>query len=53
MKIEVQPPEDENLRSQLISLYLAFKDTDGQTLFDLGGINWLFPLLILPIAAYI
>lgn len=53
MKIEVQPPEDESLRSQLISLYLAFKDTDGRTLFDLGRINWLFPLLILPIAAYI
>jgi hypothetical protein len=53
MKIEVQPPEDESLQSQLISLYLAFKDTEGQTLFDLSRINWLFPLLILPVAAYI
>jgi len=38
---------------ELISLYLAFKGVDGQTRFDLSRINWLFPLLILPVAAYI
>jgi hypothetical protein len=53
MKVEVRPPKDESLQSQLASLYLTFKDADGQTLFDLGRIKWLFPLLILPVATYI
>jgi len=39
MKVEVQPPKDESLQSQLASLYLTFKDADGQTLFDLGRID--------------
>ncbi len=52
-KVEVQPPKNESLRSQLISLYLTFKDMSGQIQFDLSEINWLFPLLILPIASYI
>jgi hypothetical protein len=38
-KVEVQPPKNESLRSQLISLYLTFKDMSGQIQFDLSEIN--------------
>ncbi len=52
-KVSVAVPQGESLQDQLDSLYSTFKEVDGQIQFDLSEINWLFPLLILPIASYI
>lgn len=53
--ITILQPNNESLVAQLGSLYNAFKGISfGEKLeFDLSYLNWVFPLLILPISAYI
>jgi len=53
--ITVPSPKDESLNAQLLSLYSTFKDvSSGEMLnFDLSNIDWFYPLLILPISAYL
>ncbi len=48
------PPNDD-LISQLVSFYESFKDfpKNDKIRFDLSGIKWFSPLLILPIVSYI
>jgi len=52
-KVGVAVPQGESLQDQLYSIYLTFKEADGKIEFDLSGVKWLFPLLILPMASYI
>ncbi|MBU4204762.1 hypothetical protein KKH26_01090, partial [Patescibacteria group bacterium] len=53
--ITILQPNNESLVAQLGSFYNAFKGVSfGEKLeFDLSYLNWVFPLLILPISAYI
>jgi anti-sigma regulatory factor (Ser/Thr protein kinase) len=53
--ITILQPDNESLVAQLGSLYNAFKGISfGEKLeFDLSYLNWVFPILILPISAYI
>jgi hypothetical protein len=54
-EVIVPKPKNNSLIAQLISLYETFKNSaDGENLkFDLSKIDWAFPLLILPLGAYI
>jgi len=51
--VKVPNPHGESLLDQLVSLYLTFKKVHGKVVFDLSYIEWVFPMLILPIASYI
>jgi len=53
--IVIPKPNNESLISQLGSLYNVFKGVNfGEKLeFDLSLLNWVIPLLVLPISAYI
>jgi len=51
--VRVMDPRGESLLDQLVSLYLTFKGVRGKVVFDISGVSWVFPLLILPIASYI
>jgi len=54
-KIMVEKSNNDSLISQLSILYKAFKNTNEKEdlLFDLSMVEWGFPLLILPIVAYV
>lgn len=53
--IKVPNPKRDNLVSQLVILYTAFKGVEKNEAlnFDFLQIKWFYPLLVLPIAAYI
>lgn len=53
--INISNPKQDNLISQLVVLYTAFKgvEKDETLSFDFSRIKWFYPLLVLPIAAYI
>lgn len=53
--IKVTNPKNDSLIQQLVAFYLVFKSIvpKEKINFDLSQLNWLFPLLILPISAYI
>lgn len=55
IKIIVQQPIKESLGGQFFSLYNVLKNIGSQEKieFDLSNLSWLYPLLILPISAYI
>lgn len=48
-------PKDDSLMQQLFSFYCAFRgiNLDEKVIFDLSELNWLFPLLVLPISVHI
>lgn len=48
-------PQNDSLIRQLYSFYCAFKGMtpNEKATFDLSKLNWLFPLLVLPISAHI
>ena len=53
--VRVVNPSGESLYHQLVSLYRVFigKSPDSRVTFNLRYVNWVFPLLILPIASHI
>ena len=56
MKIKkIINPKDDSLIQQLFSFYCVFRgiDPNEKVSFDLSELNWLFPLLVLPISAHI
>lgn len=54
-KIIVQNPKNESLVSQLSALSVALEQVTGvdPVEFDLSGLSWACPLLVLPLAAFI
>jgi len=54
-KVIVAKPQNNSLVAQLVSLYSTLKNSRGGEVleFDLSKIDWAFPLLILPLSAYI
>lgn len=54
-EINISEPKDESFKAQLLALYETFQNIrPGEKVnFNLDNINWIFPLLILPITAYI
>jgi len=54
-KVIVPQPKNDSLIAQLAALYKTFKDIPPKENleFDLSGLNWFCPLLILPLSAYI
>src|SRR3989339_787678 len=54
-KIIVPNPQNDSLLAQLGSLYKTFINTKNKEdlEFDLSLLNWVCPLLVLPISAYI
>jgi len=54
-KIIVPKPQNDSLLAQLGSLYKTFINTKNKEdlEFDLSLLNWVYPLLVLPISAYI
>lgn len=54
-KIIVPKPKNDSLLAQLGSLYKTFMSTKNKEdlEFDLSLVDWIYPLLILPISAYI
>lgn len=53
--ISVLKPNNDSLEAQLISLHASLKglDKNEKVIFDLGGLKWACPLLVLPLSAYI
>lgn len=53
--INVSVPKNNTLQAQLVALYYTFsRIKEGEKChFDLSQLNWIHPLLILPIASYI
>lgn len=52
--IKVEIPANDSLKAQLKALYCTFskiKNNEPYN-FDLSGLKWIYPLLILPVAAY-
>lgn len=54
-KIIISNPKNDSLVSQLLSLYETFKGKSSKDdlEFDLSKIDWFYPLLTLPLSAYI
>ena len=54
-KIIVAKPQNSSLVAQLVSLYSTLKGSKSRDVleFDFSKIDWLFPLLVLPLGAYI
>ena len=54
-KIIISKPKNDSLISQLLSLYETFKgkSSEDDLEFDLSKIDWFYPLLTLPLSAYI
>lgn len=54
-RIIISNPKNDSLVSQLLSLYETFKGKPSKDdlEFDLSKIDWFYPLLILPLSAYI
>jgi len=54
-KIVILKPKNDSLLAQLGSLYYAFANTENKNNleFDLSLLDWVCPLLILPLSAYI
>lgn len=54
-EIIIPQPKDESFKAQLLALYETFRNiTIGEKVnFNLDSIDWVFPILILPITAYI
>lgn len=53
--ILVSKPRSDSLKEQLVSLYQTFSKIDKlkRVTFNLSQLDWVYPLLILPISAYI
>ena len=53
-EVIIQKPKDESLTAQLVSLYQALKGAtpDEALQFNLSNLNWVCPLLMLPLSAY-
>lgn len=53
--IIIKKPKNDSLESQLIVLYQAFSNIKSQekVVFDFSQLDWIYPLVILPISAYI
>jgi hypothetical protein len=53
-QIIIQNPVKESLSAELAVLYKTFKDIDAkeENEFDLSGLNWVHPFLLLPMVAY-